>query len=62
MNGAEMARAALDKSPGLKVVFASGYSDTDAISAAVGADVPMLRKPFRIEELEGIVAAVLDAR
>jgi CheY-like chemotaxis protein len=60
MNGAEMARAALDKSPGLKVVFASGYSDTDAISAAVGADVPTLRKPFRIEELEGILAATLD--
>jgi PAS domain S-box-containing protein len=60
MNGAEMARAALDKSPGLKVVFASGYSDTDAISTAVGAEVSMLRKPFRIEELESMVAAVLD--
>jgi YesN/AraC family two-component response regulator len=60
MNGAEMARAALDRSPGLKVVFASGCSDTDAISAAVGAEVSMLRKPFRIEELESMLAAVLD--
>jgi PAS domain S-box-containing protein len=60
MNGAEMAKAALDRSPGLKVVFASGYADTDAISAAVGAEVSMLRKPFRIEELESMVAGVLD--
>jgi CheY-like chemotaxis protein len=60
MNGAEMAKAALFRSPGLKVIFASGYSDTDAISSAVGSEVSMLRKPFRIEELESIVAAVLD--
>src|SRR5690606_2633740 len=51
MNGAELAEELGKRRPGLPMVFASGYADTDAIRAAVGADVPILRKPFRMEEL-----------
>jgi PAS domain S-box-containing protein len=59
MNGAEVATAARQIYPDLPIVFASGYSDTAAIEAAVGQDAVLLRKPFRIEELQTVVAAVL---
>jgi CheY-like chemotaxis protein len=59
MNGAEVAAAARQRYPDLPIVFASGYSDTAAIEAAVGSDAILLRKPFRIDELQTVVAAVL---
>jgi CheY-like chemotaxis protein len=60
MNGAEVARAARQRRPDLPVVFASGYSDTAAIEAAAGPDTPLLRKPFRIADLQAVLAAALD--
>ncbi|HYD99665.1 MAG TPA: PAS domain S-box protein [Alphaproteobacteria bacterium] len=61
MNGAEVARAARARHPGLPIVFASGYADTAAIEAAAGPDAPVLRKPFRIDELQAVLAAALGA-
>jgi len=50
--------------PGIKVVFVSGYSradlDADGI-APVDQSIPMLKKPFRREELVTLVRQVLDA-
>jgi PAS domain S-box-containing protein len=62
MNGAEVAKAAREKWPDLPIVFASGYSDTAAIESAVGADAIMLRKPFRVDDLQAILAATLAER
>jgi CheY-like chemotaxis protein/nitrogen-specific signal transduction histidine kinase len=62
MNGAEVARAAQERRPGLPVVFASGYADTAAIQAAAGPEAVMLRKPFRMEELQAVLAAALKGR
>ena len=62
MNGAEVAEAIRDKRPGLPVVFVSGYADTAAIERAAGPNPPMLRKPFRIGELEAMVGAALTGR
>ena len=59
MNGAEVARAARDRRPDLPIVFASGYSDTAAIESAVGASTPVLRKPFRIDQLHAVIVNVL---
>ena len=59
MNGAEVAKAARARWLNLGIVFASGYADTAAIDAAVGTSVAMLRKPFRIEELEAAVSGAL---
>jgi CheY-like chemotaxis protein len=60
MNGAELARHLAELCPDLPVLFASGFSDTDAIEAAVGSNAPMLRKPFRIDELLHAVADMLE--
>jgi PAS domain S-box-containing protein len=59
MNGADVAALARQRYPQLPIIFASGYSDTAAIEAAVGPSVIILRKPFRMDELQTVVAAVL---
>ena len=59
MNGAEVARAARVRCPELPVLFVSGYSDTAAIEDAAGPDAPVLRKPFRVGDLQAMVAGAL---
>ncbi|WP_181708165.1 PAS domain S-box protein [Chthonobacter rhizosphaerae] len=54
MNGAEVARAARQRHPDLPIIFASGYADTAAIDA-LATGIPMLRKPFRIADLQALV-------
>jgi signal transduction histidine kinase len=51
LNGAEVAKRARERWPGLPVVLASGFADTEEIEQAVGKDAKLLRKPFRIDEL-----------
>ena len=59
MNGAEVARAALERHPGLRIVFASGHADTDQIDAALGPSAIQLRKPFRMGDLAALLTRVL---
>jgi signal transduction histidine kinase len=60
MNGAELARAARKLHPEIAVLIVSGYSDSDAIEAAVGR-AHLLRKPFNLDELEAAVAQSFKA-
>ncbi len=57
MNGAEVARIAQTRRPGLPIVFVSGYSDTLALDGIAGAVV--LRKPFDIAGLNCALTSVL---
>ena len=57
MNGAEVAREAQIRRPGLPIVFVSGYGDTIALDGIAGAIV--LRKPFDVAGLSRAVTAVL---
>ncbi|WP_443749913.1 PAS domain S-box protein [Asticcacaulis solisilvae] len=59
MNGAEVALAARALYPDLPILFASGYADTAAIERVLGEDATVLRKPFRIDELQGALTGVL---
>jgi CheY-like chemotaxis protein len=59
MNGAEVAKAARERRADMPIVFASGYSDTEAIERAIGASARLLRKPFGIDDLKSAVAAAL---
>jgi CheY-like chemotaxis protein len=59
MNGAEVARLARQRRPGLPIVFASGYADTAAIEDAAGPEARILRKPFRMEEMQAVLAEAL---
>jgi signal transduction histidine kinase len=59
LNGAEVARIAQVRHPGLPIVFVSGYADTLALDGVSGAVV--LRKPFDMQALNRAVGAVIDA-
>jgi len=58
MNGAEVARAAQNRQPDIKVLMVSGYADSAAIDAALG-NARLLRKPFDVAELGAAVAETL---
>jgi CheY-like chemotaxis protein len=57
MNGADTARAARELQPGLPIVFVTGYAESGQLEAALGANAPVLRKPFAIAELAAAVEA-----
>jgi PAS domain S-box-containing protein len=59
LTGTEVVRAARTKRPGLPIVFASGYADTAAIESVLDANTAVLRKPFKISELQDTIAALL---
>ena len=56
MNGAEVIGAVRAIRPGLPVLMITGYSDT----RAVGADIPVLRKPFEANALLNAVREAID--
>ena len=58
MNGAEAARMAQERQPGIKVLMVSGYADSAAVEAALGT-ARLLRKPFDLAELGSAVAETL---
>lgn len=62
MDGAEVAReiAALD--PDLPIVFSTGHAALRALRAAAGDDVPVLSKPFTLDELDDLVRERLIER
>jgi signal transduction histidine kinase len=60
-NGAEVARAIRQRLPKLPILFFSGYADSAALEAAVGK-APLLRKPFRPNELATAIRSLLDQR
>jgi CheY-like chemotaxis protein len=61
LNGFDLARRARALRPGLKVMFISAYSMAETVLAARSHADPMLRKPFRHEQLMTQVRRVLDA-
>ena len=61
MNGAELAREARARFPELPIIFVTGFAESDQIEAACGAEAPVLRKPFGIDELAAAVAAQVAA-
>ena len=60
-NGAEVARAIRQRLPDLPILFFSGYADSAALEAAVGK-APLLRKPFRPNELATAIRSLLDQK
>ncbi|MGA7809546.1 ATP-binding protein [Bradyrhizobium sp.] len=56
ISGAEVAQAARKRRPDIPIIFSSGYSDTTAIADMAGPGAPLLRKPFRVDQLEAALA------
>jgi CheY-like chemotaxis protein len=59
MNGAELACAVRRLHPALPIVFVTGFAESDQLEGALGPGAPVLRKPFGIDDLAGIVTANL---
>jgi signal transduction histidine kinase len=59
INGAEIAAAAREANRSLKILFVSGFADTDALEEAAG-EIALLHKPFRPAELAAAVRKALD--
>ena len=60
MSGAEVALEARSRRPTLPILFSTGFADTAALQGAL-ADLPILRKPFRLADLASSVATSLAA-
>lgn len=62
MAGRELAEHVLRLRPGIKVLFASGYTDDVILQRQlIARDVALLQKPFTAESLSRKVRSVLDA-
>ena len=61
MNGAQVARAVRDRLPGLPVVVASGYADTDLIDQTLGTTVEIVPKPYDLSQLQAVLSRLLAA-
>ncbi|NOG72270.1 hybrid sensor histidine kinase/response regulator [Roseicella sp. DB1501] len=59
LTGAEVAVAARRLRPGLPIVLATGYAAAAELGVDAPAGLPMLRKPFRIQELAEVLAQAL---
>ncbi|MEO7241254.1 MAG: response regulator [Sphingomicrobium sp.] len=60
MDGAETAARLRQQRPGLPILFATGFGDSEAMVAAVGADSPVVRKPYAIGDLAAAIQAALN--
>jgi CheY-like chemotaxis protein len=61
MNGQDLLRRAREHRPGLKALFTSGYSEhVIKHRGDAAADVPLLGKPYRKQQLAAAVRHVLD--
>jgi two-component system cell cycle sensor histidine kinase/response regulator CckA len=58
MNGRKLAERLQARTPGLRVLFMSGYTEDEVVRRGVASGVPLLQKPFT---MEGIIAAVRTA-
>lgn len=63
MNGRQLADAAVQVRPGLRVLFTSGYSENVLMEDdRLPSDIQLLSKPYRRQELANKVRAVLVSR
>ena len=56
MNGAQLAQAMRERHPDLPIAFVTGYAESENLEGVLGADVPVLRKPFGVSEITALLA------
>jgi CheY-like chemotaxis protein len=55
MDGAAVARAIAKLDPDIPIVFSTGHAALRTLRAAAGDDVPVLEKPFTLDELDELL-------
>lgn len=62
MNYRQLAEIAMDRRPGLKVLFVTGYAEQAAVrNGLLKEGMQMITKPFVIEELANRIRSILQA-
>jgi DNA-binding response OmpR family regulator len=61
MNGRVLAERLLERLPGLRVLYMSGYTDDQTLVQGVAGGAGFLQKPFTPDVLARKVREVLDA-
>jgi two-component system response regulator (stage 0 sporulation protein F) len=59
MDGAETARQIAALEPDLPVVFSTGHAALRALRHAAGEGIPVLEKPFSLDELDALIKETL---
>ncbi|HVU20009.1 MAG TPA: response regulator [Rhizomicrobium sp.] len=59
MNGYQLAEAAIDRWPGLKVLIVTGYARENVSARIASAAIHTIHKPFDIDRLPLLVAELL---
>jgi CheY-like chemotaxis protein len=59
LTGVDVAERARRIHPGMPIVFVSGYADTEKLERVAGPEGPILRKPYRLDELRTLLSSVL---
>ena len=62
MDGAEVAREIGALDPDLPIVFSTGHAALRTLRAAAGYDIPVLEKPFTLDELDALLRERLMER
>ncbi|HEY8667877.1 MAG TPA: response regulator [Tepidisphaeraceae bacterium] len=62
MSGGELARRLSPIRPGMKVLYVSGYADSQVLQQGVDDLENFLQKPFTMDDLTGKVREILDAQ
>ncbi len=60
LNGERLAQRLRAKTPGLRVLYMSGYTPSDGTPARLPANSEFIQKPFKPEELARVVRSLLD--
>jgi CheY-like chemotaxis protein len=60
INGAKVAELARQLHSDLQIVFITGFADSMAIEKAAGTDSVILRKPFRLVDLDIVIKRLMS--
>ena len=61
MDGVELASRIREAEPGIKIIFISGYDDTEYMKSALTLDaIDYILKPVNVEELKNVIKKVLN--
>ena len=55
MDGAAVARAIAEVDPNIPILFSTGHAALRALRNSAGEEVPVLEKPFTLDELDELV-------
>jgi CheY-like chemotaxis protein len=62
LNGRQLAEMARARSPGLKILFMTGYAEHAQVrSSFLGADMDLITKPFEIDDLATKIRAMVTS-